>query len=97
MRPRLLLALAPFAFSAAGAAWVTTADARQPLPLLREAVAGTLAGAWDLLSTANAVSAAYAMAAATAAVIGTSFLGVGAVWFCRASWLVRMHVILSGD
>ncbi|KAK9821325.1 hypothetical protein WJX81_004610 [Elliptochloris bilobata] len=73
----LLIALAPFAFSAAGAAWVTTAESRQPLPLLREAVAGALANARNLIDPANAVSAAYSVATAAAVVIGVPLLGLG--------------------
>jgi hypothetical protein len=78
-RARLLIALAPFAFSAAGSAWVTTAEARQPLPLLREALAGAAESAAGLLSPANAVAAGYAACAAAAAALGASFLGASLV------------------
>ena len=73
---RLLIALAPFAFAAAGSAWVLTAALRQPLPLLREAAAGAVASARKLLSPANATSAAYCAGTAAVAVVGVSFLGL---------------------
>lgn len=73
---RLLIALAPFAFAAAGSAWVLTAAARQPLPLLREAAAGAVASARKLLSPANATSAAYCAGTAAVTVVGVSFLGL---------------------
>ena len=73
---RLLIALAPFAFAAAGSAWVLTAASRQPLPLLREAAAGAFASARKLLSPANTTSAAYCAGTAAVAVVGVSFLGL---------------------
>jgi len=52
---------------------------RQPLPLLREALAGAAESAAGLLSPANAVAAGYAAAAAAAAALGASFLGASLV------------------
>ena len=76
MSCRLLIALAPFAFAAAGSAWVLTAASRQPLQLLREAAAGAVASCRKLLSPANATSAAYCAATAAVAVVGVLFLGL---------------------